>query len=78
MGAAVHAPKMVQVRIADPESVYPWLHVRILVCSVVPVRADAVPKLGAVIVPHELGLQIGIADQSPEIVQVTIAAVESV
>ena len=40
--------------------------------------ADAVPKLGTVIVIHELGLQIGVADQFPEVVQVTIAAVESV
>ena len=45
---------------------------------VVPVVADAVPKLGAVIIPHELGLQVGVADQNPEVVQVTIAAVESV
>ena len=49
-----------------------------MVCNVVPEVAVTLPNVGAVIVTHELGLQIGVADQSPEVVQVTIAAVESV
>ena len=53
LGAAVQLPVIVQVRIAAADSVKPWLHTYVLVCIVVPVVADAVPKLGAVINPHE-------------------------